>query len=583
MTTQAPPNNTAFYNTLLLTMSGLGGLLYGIDIGIIDGALPFIKKGLQISEQQASFIVAAVLAGSAVASIVAGALADLLGRKLMMIISALMFIASVFVIKSADAYSTLLIGRLVQGASGGVIAVVIPLYLAECLPSIKRGRGTALFQLLLTVGILLAGVIGAGFITKANVDIEAAKAAQDTVAELAAANHAWRSMFLVVLAPGALYLLVSLIVTESPRWLFRKGKQDAANAALLKSRTPDEARVEMEEMAEHVDKAHAKSTTGASTQGSIFQRKYIVPFIIACIILGCTQGTGINSILQYLTMILQKGGFTLEQAATYGNAVKVTNIVVTVIAMLLVDKLGRKFLLKTGTAGIILSLAVGAASFLSFESKRVDVLDKVNAEFRDNAIAVPVNAEKLGPAAADGSPMELNVLFGRVAVDPQTGKEHEVAEDTASAFSNDKEPVLKLEGGKDHAGNTLKLVIKRATYGPIAPKTAGYAILGSLMLFIASFAVGPGVCVWLALSELMPTRIRSVGMGVALVINQGVSTTIAACFLPGVGAYGYASFFIVCGISTVIYFITAAFFLPETKGKTLEEIEEYFEGKKSKA
>ncbi|MGC4014959.1 MAG: MFS transporter [Luteolibacter sp.] len=560
-------------------MSGLGGLLYGIDIGIIDGALPFIKKGLQISEQQASFIVAAVLAGSAIASIVAGALADFLGRKLMMIISALMFIASVFVIKSADAYSTLLIGRLVQGASGGVIAVVIPLYLAECLPSAKRGRGTALFQLLLTVGILLAGVIGAGFINEAKSAMDAAKAAKDTAAELAAANHAWRSMFLIVLAPGALYLIGTGLVAESPRWLFRKGRTDAAKNALLKSRTPSEADVELSEMAVHNDGA-AKTASGTSHQGSIFQRKYVVPFIIACIILGCTQGTGINSILQYLTLILQKGGFTLTDAAMYGNAVKVTNIVVTIIAMILVDKMGRKFLLKLGTAGIVVSLAMGAAAFLSFESKRVDVLDKVKAEFRDNAISVPVTVDKLGPAAADGTPMELNVLFGKVAIDPKTGQEHEVAEDTASAFSNDKEPILKLEGGQDNAGNTLKLVIKRATYGPIAPKAAGYAILGSLMLFIASFAVGPGVCVWLALSELMPTRIRSVGMGIALVINQGVSTTIAGAFLPSVGSHGYASFFIFCGISTVIYFITAAFFMPETKGKTLEEIEEYFEGKK---
>lgn len=571
------------YTLLLLSMSGLGGLLYGIDIGIIDGALPFIKKGLQISEQQASFIVAAVLAGSAIASVVAGALADMLGRKLMMIISAIMFIASVFVIKSADAFNMLVVGRLIQGASGGVIAVVIPLYLAECLPSEKRGRGTALFQLLLTVGILLAGLIAESFIKEGNAAIEAATKANDTAGVLAAANAAWRSMFLVVLAPGALYLLGALLVAESPRWLFRKGKADAAKAALLKSRMPAEADVEMGEMAEHADKANAKTDTGAHAQGSLLQRKYVVPFIIACVILGCTQGTGINSILQYLTLILQKAGFSLEQAASYGNAVKGVNIVVTLIAMSLVDKLGRKFLLKLGTGGIITALAIGAGAFLSFESKSVDVLDKVKAEFKDNAIAVPVTVEKLGAATEGASAMELNVLFGRVAVDPKTGIEKEVAEDTISAFSNAKEPLLKLEGGKDNAGNTLKLVIKRASYGPVAPKAAGYAILASLMLFIASFAVGPGVCVWLALSELMPTRIRSMGMGVALVINQGVSTGIAAFFLPGVGAYGYASFFILCGISTVVYFVTAAFFMPETKGKTLEEIEEYFEGKKKSA
>jgi hypothetical protein len=95
------------------------------------------------------------------------------------------------------------------------------------------------------------------------------------------------------------------------------------------------------------------------------------------------------------------------------------------------------------------------------------------------------------------------------------------------------------------------------------------------------FAVGPGVCVWLALSELMPTRIRSNGMSIALLINQAVSTTIAAIFLPTVGKYGYSTMFFAFAGFTVIYFVTAAFFLPETKGKTLEEIEEHFEGKKS--
>ena len=102
-----------------------------------------------------------------------------------------------------------------------------------------------------------------------------------------------------------------------------------------------------------------------------------------------------------------------------------------------------------------------------------------------------------------------------------------------------------------------------------------------LYVFMAFYAIGPGVCVWLALSELMPTRIRSNGMSIALVINQMVSTTLAAIFLPVVGKYGYSTMFFVFAGFTVIYFITAAFFLPETKGKTLEEIEEHFEGAES--
>jgi MFS family permease len=97
-------------------------------------------------------------------------------------------------------------------------------------------------------------------------------------------------------------------------------------------------------------------------------------------------------------------------------------------------------------------------------------------------------------------------------------------------------------------------------------------------LFILAYAVGPGVVVWLMLSELMPTRIRSTGMGIALLINQGVSTAIAALFLPVVGSYGYYAMFFFWAACTVIYFLTATFFLPETKGKTLEEIEKHFEG-----
>jgi MFS transporter, SP family, solute carrier family 2 (myo-inositol transporter), member 13 len=104
----------------------------------------------------------------------------------------------------------------------------------------------------------------------------------------------------------------------------------------------------------------------------------------------------------------------------------------------------------------------------------------------------------------------------------------------------------------------------------------------TLFVFMAFFAIGPGICVWLALSELMPTRIRSNGMSIALLINQAVSTTIAAMFLPTVGKYGYSAMFFGFAACTVIYFITATVFLPETKGKTLEEIEAHFEGTRPK-
>jgi hypothetical protein len=131
------------------------------------------------------------------------------------------------------------------------------------------------------------------------------------------------------------------------------------------------------------------------------------------------------------------------------------------------------------------------------------------------------------------------------------------------------------------AARTAPLKIEHALITPVPDERNGWLTAVALFVFISFFAVGPGVCVWLALSELMPTRIRSNGMSITLLINQVVSTTIAAVFLPTVGKYGYATMFFLFAGCTVVYFITAAFFLPETKGKTLEEIEEHFEGSKA--
>jgi len=173
-------------------------------------------------------------------------------------------------------------------------------------------------------------------------------------------------------------------------------------------------------------------------------------------------------------------------------------------------------------------------------------------------------------ASSTGRPMELTVMYNYGAGDEMT-----------AVLSNDKDPVLRIAPDAKTANKPL--VIRRALYGPVPPESTGWLITLCLALFIASYSVGPGVVVWLALSELMPTRIRSMGMGIALLLNQGASTLIAALFLPVVGNYGYYAMFFFWAGCTVLYFITAAFFLPETKGKTLEEIERYFESPKKMA
>jgi sugar porter (SP) family MFS transporter len=571
MTDSPKSGSQAGYNRLLILVAGLGGLLYGIDIGIIDPALGYLGKTISMTEENKSIIVAAVFGGSMFASVIAGFFADLLGRKLMMLVSAVMFVASVAIIFTSQTYVPLLLGRILQGMSGGVIAVVVPLYLAECLKADARGKGTSIFQFMLTFGIVVAAFIGDHYTKNAEAAIDLAQGNQEAV--IAAANHAWRGMFLAVIYPGILFLIGGFFLSESPRWLYRKGRKDQARAAMLRSRTVAETDFELAELETALAHEHAKPKISLTESfGEIFtQRKYIAPFLIACVILGCNQATGINSILGFMTTILQQAGLAAEAASQSGLWIKILNCVMTVAAVMLVDKKGRKFLLKLGTGGIIVSLLLGSAVFYSFESKRVDVAEKVKTLIVDNKLTLDIPTADLGKVVDDGQLLQLSILYAY-------GKKQGIA----VGISNDpKVSTIEIslpDSDKENAGKPLEIL--RAKAGPVPTRQTGILVAICLAVFITFFSVGPGVCVWLALSELMPTRIRSVGMGFALLINQGVSTGIAAFFLPIVGYYGYFAMFGFWAACTVVYFITAAFFLPETKGKTLEEIEEYFEGKK---
>ena len=569
----AEPGKTS-YDRFLLLVAGLGGLLYGIDIGIIDPALGYLGKTMSMTEENKSVIVAAVLGGSMFASVIAGFFADLLGRKLMMLISAVMFVASVGIIFTSQTYLPLLLGRILQGMSGGVIAVVVPLYLAECLRADTRGRGASIFQFMLTFGIVVAAFVGDYYTKNAEAAITLAAGNQQAI--VAAADHAWRGMFLSVIYPGILFLLGGFFISESPRWLYRKGRKDKARVSMLRSRTAAETDFELAELESALVHEHSKAKISIfESLGEIFtQRKYIIPFILACVILGCTQATGINSILGFMTTILQQAGLAAESASQSGLWIKLLNCVMTVVAVMLVDKKGRKFLLKLGTGGIIVSLLAASVVFYSFESKRVNVIEKVKTLIVEDGLKFDLTDGILGKVVEEGQPVQLSILYAY-------GNKQGIA----VALSNDPKSrqisISPLNDDKENAAQPLRIL--RAKAGPVPTATTGGILAVCLAVFIAFFAVGPGVCVWLALSELMPTRIRSVGMGVALLVNQGVSTGIAAFFLPIVGNYGYFAMFGFWAACTVIYFITAAFFLPETKGRTLEEIEEHFEGKKSRS
>lgn len=439
---------TNFFTYFVVIISALAGCLYGLDIGAISGALKFIAKEMDLSSTQQGMIVGAVLGGGSVAILITGVLADIFGRKKMIVISAFIFLLGVFLTSMSFDYYSILVGRLVMGTGIGISSILIPLYLSEAAPAKIRGRAVTCFQLFLTGGILLAYLVDLAFTQSGN----------------------WRAMFGVLAIPGAVFMAGVFFIPESPVWLFTKGMVDKSKNALLKFNTEKEANKIVQEM------DTLKEEKKKETNHSILQREYVVPFLIAFLIAALTQATGINCILQYAPTIFKDLGANSDMIAMeLGTGATVINFIITIIALMLIDKLGRKPLLIISTGGTAIFLAL-----MGFAS--------------------------------------------------------------------------------------INKIISLLTVGMFG--------------FVFAYGIGIGVIVWLATSELLPTKIRSKGLAICLFTNSMVSTVLAAIFPDVVQLIGYGGvFFILCAF-TVVYFIIALFFLPETKGKTVEEIEMYFRGDK---
>jgi MFS family permease len=586
----AASNAARRYSAFLLLVAGLGGLLYGIDVGIIGGAYPYLEATSGLTAQQLSDIVAAVLLGSVFSTLFAGILADWMGRKPLMILSGLTFVLSIPVIALSHGFGPLLSGRLLQGVSAGLIGVVVPLYLAECLSASSRGKGTGIFQWLLTLGIVVAALVGIYYSYR----VEAVAKLAGAEALLHFKDQAWRRIFWVSLPPGVLFVLGSLLVTESPRWLFRRGEKERAYAALLRSRSPEQAALELDEM--EATAHRARPAAGRLVKDSLLRRKYVIPFLLACIILSCNTATGVNSIIGYNTGILLQSGLS-DLYAHWGYVLfTIVNFLMTAVGMTLVDRKGRRFLLVLGTSGIIIAMIGVGVLFKTTEKLGVDCRDALQALVApeqqltlhfDQAEAQKLLAtEGYTGSDIDSNRASLAIIYSYgdftaattfVRSDNTAAAPIEITRASAVP-ANRIEALFKNPFADLNSAQTAPLKIEKALVGRVPDAGHGWLVALGLYLFIAFYAVGPGVCVWLALSELMPTRIRSNGMSFALVINQLVSTTLAGIFLPFVSKHGYSSMFFLFASFTLVYFLVAALFLPETKGKTLEEIEAHFEG-----
>jgi SP family myo-inositol transporter-like MFS transporter 13 len=320
-------------------------------------------------------------------------------------------------------------------------------------------------------------------------------------------------------------------------------------------------------------------------------------FFLTLVILACNTATGINSLNGYNVVILLQSGLSDVQAHWGYVLFTFTNFSMALVGMMLVDRKGRRFLFIVGTSGIIVSLTCVGILFLRAETLSINAAAQVQSVVGSNQELTlrfdQSEASRLLAASGSAgkqihsSRASLAIIYSYGDFTAATGfarsddpasipigitRERCVPANKVEAFF--KNPFADLD-----AARLAPLKIRRAVVSQIPEAHHGWLVALGLYLFMAFYSMGPGVCVWLALSELMPTRIRSNGMSITLVINQLVSTILAGIFLPFVSRHGYSSMFFLFASFTVVYFIAVTFFLPETKGKTLEEIEAYFEGR----
>ena len=317
----------------LLVMAGCGGMLFDFGGTIINPAIPYLESLRLYTTAELSHLTSAVVMSAALAGLFAGTFAEWLGRKKVMLIAAAIAGLACLPICLAPGYWPFYAGRTLQGVAAGLIGVVVPMYLAECLDAKNRGKGAGIFQFMDVIGILFCSLVGVAVVNTIG-------GPNDPAIAEAAKNAAWKAVFWTSAVPAAVFFIGALGLKESPVWLEKKAG---------KVRSPDES----------LDPA---------PKDSVFRRKYVLPFVLAVAVLACNQATGCNAIQYFALKMFMDAGLG-DSAANYANvALWAVMLGMTAVACTLVDRKGRTFLLKIGTAGMVVSDV--CAGFVCFNCSR---------------------------------------------------------------------------------------------------------------------------------------------------------------------------------------------------------------------
>ena len=343
-------NKNNSYLVLICMVAAIGGFLFGFDTAVISGTVSLVKHDFGLNALSEGWFVSCALLGCIIGVSVSGKLSDQYGRKVVLILSAVLFLASAIVCMLSDSYQSLIIFRLIGGLGIGVASMVSPLYISEFSPSRLRGMMVSLYQLAITIGIVLAYFSNA-WLASHTTAVFTSESTRRIFSE-----EVWRAMLGLGAVPALIFLCSLFLVPESPRWLLLKGEEEKAAAILIRIDGAAAARNE-------IDAFKAQSETRNTSIRELFKPVYRKALWIGLLLPFLSQVCGINAVIYYGPRILEQAGFTLNNALGGQVTIGLVNVLFTFVAIFTIDKWGRRPLLFAGIGGAVLSLLIIGALF----------------------------------------------------------------------------------------------------------------------------------------------------------------------------------------------------------------------------
>jgi SP family arabinose:H+ symporter-like MFS transporter len=507
--------NNKLYTIFISFIVALGGFLFGFDAGIISGVMSFAGPEFNLNEIQSGWVVSAPSFAAMFAMLFSGRLSDLIGRKKTLIYVAFLYALSAVFSAVATSYEMLYIARVIGGIAFGAALVLAPIYIAEISTAENRGKLVSLQQLNIVFGFF-AAFLSNYFFNKYNT-LESIFLTDENV---------WRWMLGVELIPAVIYFVFLFFVPKSPRWLYLKGNFEEAKKVLTKIHGNERGGIEI--------KAIEKNILTAKNKRPLKIKDLLKPSLRFILIVGLIVGvlqqiTGINAVYFYATSIFKQTGIGTDAAFLSGVLLSTISVIFTFVAIYLIDRMGRRPLLLIGTAGIAVSLLLCAYGF--------------------NQATYQLSEEKINQFEFSES-QKLLIMADTVY-------------QSDVKFKNDVKASL---------GNNIYSKNDGAILEAAITINANLILIG-ILGFVACFAFSLGPVMWVLLSELYPIKYRGLAIGVIAFINSLISSLVQLVFPWELSNLGSALSFFLFGFVALVGFFMLLKILPETKGKSLEELE----------